>query len=520
MKLDEDAPQADTEDAMDKDPRLPKRKVAVLIGYSGHGYKGMQLNPPHPTIEGDLFEAFVQAGAISRANSNDPKKSSLVRCARTDKGVHAAGNVISLKLIIEDPDIVAKINSFLPDQIRVWGIMRTLGSFNCYQMCDSRIYEYVIPTHVFLPPNPRSYLGKTMRAQAEESGDLDGYESRQEECAGFWVTVQEEIQKLLEDKGHTTVDLDAAAECEEVELNKPPPGAIPEKKSLDGTDAVPAGTETEEAQQQPPQQGLPQEILKQVKALTMEHKRAFRIPSIRLERLRNVLKNYVGTHNFHNYTVSKSPSDPSAMRHIKSFVASDPFLINGVEYLSLKVHGQSFMMHQIRKMIGMALLLVRCGTRISLIRDSYEKSNVLPIPKAPGIGLLLERPVFESYNKKCAGFGRELVAFDGFQKEMDSFRETFIYGRMWQQESREDVFGQFVGFVDGYRSEAFCYLGSKGVKAIEEARLRGGYGLGGGKEVRILEEDGEEEEVADDEEERDGGEGGGGGKRGKKGRRG
>lgn len=58
----------------EKEERRPKRKVAVLVGYCGHGYKGMQLNPPTKTIEGDLFEAFVKAGAISRANSNDPKK--------------------------------------------------------------------------------------------------------------------------------------------------------------------------------------------------------------------------------------------------------------------------------------------------------------------------------------------------------------------------------------------------------------------------------------------------------------
>ena len=44
------------------------------MSYCGTGYKGMQVNPPHKTIEGDLFEAFVKAGAISKANSNDPKK--------------------------------------------------------------------------------------------------------------------------------------------------------------------------------------------------------------------------------------------------------------------------------------------------------------------------------------------------------------------------------------------------------------------------------------------------------------
>ncbi len=64
--------------------RKPKRKVAVMIGYAGTGYHGMQINHEAKTIEGDLFAAFVAAGAISKANADDPKKSSLARCARTD----------------------------------------------------------------------------------------------------------------------------------------------------------------------------------------------------------------------------------------------------------------------------------------------------------------------------------------------------------------------------------------------------------------------------------------------------
>ncbi|KAG5952072.1 tRNA pseudouridine synthase 1 [Claviceps cyperi] len=99
-----------------------------MIGYSGTGYKGMQVNGDEPMIERDFFRAFIDAKAISKANADDPRKSSLARCARTDEGVHAAGNVISLKLIIEDEDIVDRINAHLPEQIRVWGIQRTIAS--------------------------------------------------------------------------------------------------------------------------------------------------------------------------------------------------------------------------------------------------------------------------------------------------------------------------------------------------------------------------------------------------------
>src|ERR1700753_3200160 len=151
------------------------------------------------TIEGDLFQACVAAGAISKANADDPKKSSFVRCARTDKGVHAAGNVISLKLIVEDSDIVERINANLSPQIRVWGFERTNNSFSAYQLCDSRIYEYLIPTHSFLPPHPSSFLGKKIKEFAEQKNDLEGLQKRQAEVEGYWEKVdQEYIYPILD----------------------------------------------------------------------------------------------------------------------------------------------------------------------------------------------------------------------------------------------------------------------------------------------------------------------------------
>ena len=145
----------------------------------------------------------MAARAISKANANDPKKSGLTRCARTDKGVHAAGNVISLKLIVDDPDVVHNINSNLSSQIRVWGIERTTGSFSCYHACDSRWYEYLIPTFAFLPPHPNSYLGEQIARLAAEANDQEGYMSRQKEVATFWDDVEAEriapITETLED---------------------------------------------------------------------------------------------------------------------------------------------------------------------------------------------------------------------------------------------------------------------------------------------------------------------------------
>jgi tRNA pseudouridine38-40 synthase len=40
-----------------------------------------------------MFKALVKAGAVSDANAVDHRKVDVQRAARTDAGVHAAGNV-------------------------------------------------------------------------------------------------------------------------------------------------------------------------------------------------------------------------------------------------------------------------------------------------------------------------------------------------------------------------------------------------------------------------------------------
>lgn len=458
--------------------RRPKRKVAVLIGYAGSGYKGMQINTTEKTIEGDLFSAFVTAGAISKANADDPKKSSLVRCARTDKGVHAAGNVISLKLIIDEEGIVEKINAALPPQIRVWGIERTNASFSCYQTCDSRWYEYLIPTHSFLPPHPQSYLAKKLVDSATTEGNLESYNSRQEEVAGFWTETEEKYIKPIFEKLDPALrsSVMAAIHTEDVVENPD------EEKDLSGESAAPAlngkpegdqikeSTTTDSAadtETSPETTGDKKELpataaaagektpkpltpleaaIKEVKAAYIKAKKAYRISDTRRDRVQEALSAYLGTKNFHNYTIQKSFKEDSAKRVIRSFTVNpEPVYVNDTEWLSLKVHGQSFMMHQIRKMVAMAALVVRCGTPIERINESYQNHKI-SIPKAPGLGLLLERPVFDSYNKRAVeDLQREKIDFTKYEAQINEFKQREIYERIYREEEKEN---QYVVYPD------------------------------------------------------------------------
>lgn len=192
----------------------------------------------------------------------------------------------------------------------------------------------------------------------------------------------------------------------------------------------------------PPKELSPLETaVKQLRYAYIEAEKAYRIDPHRLERVRSTLSRYIGTQNFHNYTVDKSFRDASAKRVVKSFViSSDPIIIGDTEWLSLKVHGQSFMMHQIRKMVSMAAMIVRCGCHEGRIQDSYM-ADKLTIPKAPGLGLLLERPVFDTYNERCNGqYEREPIDFKKYEKEMEEFKQREIYQRIFREEERDNTY--------------------------------------------------------------------------------
>lgn len=394
----------------------------------------------------------MAAGAISKANAADPKKSSLVRCARTDKGVHAAGNIVSLKMIVEDPDTVQKINEQLSPQIRIWDILVTSKSFSSYQMCDSRIYEYLIPSYCFLPPHPSTYLGKKVSEIAEKHGDSEGLAARQTEVEGYWAEtdekhirpilekVPEDIRNLVQKALYFDEEKTAEAESDSKDVTQqtqtsPENEANPTSSAAEHTSD--ANVELDEAQEARRKQMY--ETIKAVKAAYNRAKRTYRIPAARLARIQETLDKYVGTKNFYNYTVQKAHSDPSAKRHIKSFkVDSSPVIINGTEWLSLKVHGQSFMMHQIRKMVAMVALIVRCGCDPQRIVDSYGPTKIA-IPKAPGLGLLLERPVFDGYNKKASDNDKKHINFDNYAKEIGEFKQREIYDRIFREEEETNA---------------------------------------------------------------------------------
>lgn len=78
--------------------RVKRRKSLIVLGYSGVNYQGMQRNPGCKTIEEELLTAMKKHEWITEDAFNQPQWIGFQRAARTDKGVSACMQCVSLKL--------------------------------------------------------------------------------------------------------------------------------------------------------------------------------------------------------------------------------------------------------------------------------------------------------------------------------------------------------------------------------------------------------------------------------------
>nr|XP_006823806.1 PREDICTED: tRNA pseudouridine(38/39) synthase-like [Saccoglossus kowalevskii] len=139
------------------------RHVALKIAYLGWDYQGFasQDNEKNNTIEAMLFDAFQKTRLIENRQS-----SCYSRCGRTDKGVSAFSQVISIDLrtnLLDGTDAfsfpliiclgdksteiryVHILNKVLPDEIRVLAWTPVDPDFDARFSARSRTYKYFFP---------------------------------------------------------------------------------------------------------------------------------------------------------------------------------------------------------------------------------------------------------------------------------------------------------------------------------------------------------------------------------------
>jgi len=163
----------------------------------------------------------------------------------------------------------------------------------------------------------------------------------------------------------------------------------------------------------------------------------YRITDEIVDSINNTLKLFIGTHNFFNYTSGRKANDPSCKRYITEFSCSKPFIQGGFELLEITVRGQSFILHQIRKMIGITIACKRGLCTEEAIEKSWGAERV-DIPRAPGLGLVLDRTHYDLYNKRFGSDGiHKAIDWENYKSEINDFKKQYIFSEIINTEKNE-----------------------------------------------------------------------------------
>lgn len=130
------------------------RVFRLDVEYDGTEFFGWTSQPGLRTIEGELRAALAPVvGAYS----------SLAVAGRTDRGVHASGQVLSFETASDrTPDQVHQgVNALLPPDLKIQAVSEASASFNARRSATSRRYTYRILTG---PPSPLR-RGRTLHFQ-------------------------------------------------------------------------------------------------------------------------------------------------------------------------------------------------------------------------------------------------------------------------------------------------------------------------------------------------------------------
>ncbi|XP_073145643.1 uncharacterized protein [Henckelia pumila] len=448
-----------------KKPKFKRRKIAIFFAYCGVGYQGMQKNPGAKTIEGDLEEALYHSGAVPEYERGLHKRYDFARSARTDKGVSAVGQVVSGRFYIDPPGLVERLNSHLSTQIRIFGYTRTTPAFSAKKFCDKRRYVYLIPVFALDPSchRDRESVLASLGSGNELVKCLECSE-RGRKVVGLMGKRNSEFKYVSEEavvgsgnsfnSGFALSEENVAAtsgndadDCE----TKPEIGVSETKpENASGNDADDSETKPENGvPETKPQNGVTQHgeteegkvDLENVNAngiTNLENKKKFSYDEEVKKMFNRILKNYEGTHNFHNFTSRIKAEDPSAKRYIMSFTADTTVHVDGIEFVKCEVVGQSFMLHQIRKMIGLAVVIMRNLTPESSFESVYEQKVNMNVPMAPEVGLYLDECFFTSYNKRWKDSHEEL-SLKGYSEEAEGFKMAYIYPHIASTEHKDGV---------------------------------------------------------------------------------
>ncbi|KAJ3358439.1 tRNA pseudouridine synthase 1 [Kappamyces sp. JEL0680] len=478
-----------------------KETIAVLLAYNGSRYDGLERvkHKDSLSIEACLFKAFP-ASTISLTH--------ISRASLTAPGEHAAKQVISLSFSGPTVPTADQLNAALATQdIRVFKVLKTYAFApppEATHYCNPEIDDHGTTLEdAAYPDMPKGGLFEDARQKHASM-------QRRQTFLRQPTVGADEINQVYDD----AIDASALAAKERmakkvlvpqekkkgfslfmenfVAMFKPKKqGSEILKKSLEGTlrrkstsnvedspekdEPLTATLRRSMSQKRTLQSVLDQDILEEDgKELVFDPLnipppspreiaaiRSYRMSAKQYSTLTSTLALFNGTHNFHNYIPGSVQDDSRCFVNIFNIEASPLELHSGMEWVRVKVQASAFARDQIRKMIGMLIMVTRTNTPRSVLGNSFGYSKI-DIPETPVGFQILDEPHYNNYNADAVKQGKQVIRFGDVDEQVQAFRNG-LYTDIFSKEQEQLVFEAWLRQLDNYSFMYSHYLNARGV---------------------------------------------------------
>ncbi len=170
---------------------MAKTKMILIVEYDGTRYHGFQFQENAATIQQEIEEA------IARLTGEQLR---VMAASRTDAGVHARGQVVSLRTDSSLPprSFVSGLNRYLPEAIAVREAHRADDSFDVRRDAVSREYKYYIFNSSVRSPLNNGHAYRVCGDLDVEAMNRAGQELVGEhDFASFVTSMDEEIKSTV-----------------------------------------------------------------------------------------------------------------------------------------------------------------------------------------------------------------------------------------------------------------------------------------------------------------------------------
>ena len=407
-----------------KDPKRKKKPVALLLAYVGRAYRGNTHNAQierGSTVDDVVEDAMFSWGGILMPNyrSRGLQRLKWSRSSRTDKGVSSLCTVVSARCEI-DPDswnedaegraVAREISAHLPEDVRCFAVYNTPKSFQARRECVMRTYEYLLPARVLDlmdddGATERLERFRTALKAFEGAHPFHNYTKRAQYSRkakrNFSAKLRDARGKLAWE-GQEGAVMDDASEEEEEEEEE-------EDEEEERVEVQVEVDETSSSSGIPSDDSFPKHVGRRDRGTywLFETDPNDRIGQSHFRKI-------------HNFTCGDAVERMDFVdESTGSVVASEPFI-------RVSVRGESFMLHQIRKMIATAVAVSLGHIDLEFLPASLARPCRAAMPLAPASTLYLYDVEFMKFRKNLEPNQpnrlERLVPSEAVRADLDAFR--------------------------------------------------------------------------------------------------